>query len=79
MEDNIIKIKYLNKDEEIIKFWNESNNRLKQRLNFISKLEKLNKEFKETYKLSKLWYNIKFNKCRYSQDIYKLIITLDKL
>ena len=74
-----IEIMYNNKKETILKYDSESNNRFKIRLNFIKILEADNIIFKEAYKLSKFWYNIKFNKCKYDKNIYIKIMNFDKL
>ena len=74
-----IKILYNNKEENIVKYDSESNFRFKNRLKFIKVLENNKINWKEAYKLSKFWYNIKFNKCKYEQSIYIKIIKFDKL
>ena len=62
---------------DIKQFIDESEYRFNLRLNFIKILEKKKYNLKETIKLSKLWYNIKFNKCKYDKEIYNLITSLD--
>jgi hypothetical protein len=72
-----IEIIYLGKKENIIKFNSESNTRFLQRLDFLKKLEQKKIIWKDANKYSKLWYNIKYNKLKYSNDLYKIIISLD--
>jgi len=63
-------IKYNNKDETIIKFFSESDEHFNDRLNVIKKFEEDKLEWKEALKLSKVYSNIKFKKCKYSPQIY---------
>ena len=53
-------IKYLGKNEKLIKFFSESEDVFEKRLGFIKKLEKDKIEFKLSEKYSKVWSNIKF-------------------
>ena len=55
---------------------NESNYRYNLRLEFIAKINNDN-SLEEKIRLSKFWYNIKFNKCKYNKDIYHLITSID--
>ena len=55
----------------------ESDYRFNQRIDFIKKLEDKKYNLKEAIRLSKFWYNIKFNKCKYNKEIYQIIINLD--
>lgn len=77
--DDEISITYLNKTEKIIKYNSESNKRFNKRIQLIRILEKKNILWKSTYKLSKIWYNIKYNKCQYDQILYKEYIYYDNL
>ena len=79
MEHNTHKIKYLNTNVEIIQFLSESNNQFNKRLDFIKKLEKEFVDWKEAYRLSKIWYCIKFKHCKYLPELYHKIISYDKL
>jgi hypothetical protein len=54
----------------------ESDTRYNLRIQFIDKIDK-KYNLKEKIRLSKFWYNIKFNKCKYNKDIYHLITTID--
>ena len=73
MEDQTIKIDYLGKEEKITQYYIESNEQFKDRIEFIKKLEKENINWKESLKLSKIYYNIKYRKCRYVGQIYNKI------
>ena len=70
MENQSQIIKYNNKDETIIKFLSESNENFNSRLEVIKKFEEDKLEWKEALKLSKIYSNIKFKKCKYSPQIY---------
>lgn len=72
-------INYLNNNEKIIRYNSESNNRFNQRLQLIKLFESKQIKWKEANKLSKIWYNIKYNKCKYSPSIYKLYIYYNSL
>jgi hypothetical protein len=69
---------YLNNNEIIIKFNYESNKRFNQRLTFIKILEKNNFKWKDALKLSKVWYNIKFNSCKYQSELYNQYLKYNK-
>lgn len=74
-----LKIIYLNNQETIIKFCSESNKRFNQRVKLIKILENNNLKWKEAHKISKIWYNIIYNKCKYLQNIYLYIMKLNKM
>lgn len=74
-----LKIIYLNNQEIIIKFCSESNKRFNQRIKFIKILENNNLKWKEAHKISKIWYNIIYNKCKYLQNIYLYVMKLNKM
>jgi hypothetical protein len=78
METNYIKISYLGKDEKVLQYLSESDNQFNQRMNYIRKLESKNIVWKEANTLSKLWYNIKFKKCKYATEIYYKVINYEK-
>ena len=65
-----IPILYMNKSEKITKFVSESNKTFNQRLELIKLMEKDNIVWKETHKLSKIWYNIKLNNVKYNSEFY---------
>lgn len=73
MESQIHQIRYLDKDVEITQYLCESNEQFTSRLELIKKLEKQNIEWKQTYKLSKIYYNVQFKKCRYTPIVYNMI------
>jgi hypothetical protein len=73
------KIVYLGTSHNIIKYNCESNKRFQLRILFIKNLESKKVEWKEANKLSKIWYNIKFNKCKYQSIIYKKYIHYNNL
>jgi hypothetical protein len=73
MESQIQQIKYLNKNVNITQFLCESDEQFNSRLELIKKLEEKNIEWKQAQKLSKLYYNVKFKKCRYSPIVYNMI------
>ena len=73
METQTQIIKYQNKDETIIQFFSESNEQFNDRLELLKKLEKTNIEWKEALKISKIYYNVKFKNCKYSNQVYFLV------
>jgi hypothetical protein len=73
MESQIQQIKYLNKNVNITQFLCESDEQFNSRLELIKKLEEKNIEWKQAQKLSKIYYNVKFKKCRYSPIVYNMI------
>lgn len=78
METNYIEIEYLKKKVKILRYISESNKNFELRLNYINKLEKHNIPWDEANKLSLLWYNIKFKKCKYNKDLYITALKYDK-
>lgn len=54
----------------------ESNYEFEQRKLFYDFLS--SKKVKDMGKLSKVWANIKFRKCRYSASLYHFLMKLDK-
>ena len=77
--DKELNIVYLDINEKIIKFNCESNKRFALRILFIKVLENKKIKWKDANKLSKIWYNIKFNKCKYVPQIYKKYIYYNNL
>ena len=73
METQTHIIKYKNKDETIIQFMSESNEIFNSRLDILKKLEKDDIEWKEALKISKIYYNVKFKNCKYSNQVYFLV------
>lgn len=76
METQYKTIIYQNKEVKVLQYLSESTSQFNQRLEFIKKLENANTEWKEAQKLSKIWYNITFKKCRYPQELYNKIINV---
>ena len=69
--DQEIEIIYLNKTEKLTKFACESNQIFNKRIDLIKLMEKNNLKWKDANKLSKIWYNITYNNCKYNTYIYK--------
>ena len=70
METQCHIVKYLEKDEKIVQFLAESDEYFSKRLEFIKILEKENINWKEAVKLSKIFMNIKYKKCKYVSPLY---------
>ena len=75
MESIII---YLNNNYKITRFVCETVNEFNTRIEYIKKIEHHNINFKEALRLSKIWYCIKYKKCKYSHDIYHSVMLYDK-
>jgi hypothetical protein len=73
METQNRNITYLNKEEKIIQFFSESDEIFNDRLTFLKKLESESISWKEAIKLSKIYVNVKYKKCKYSPQIYYLV------
>jgi hypothetical protein len=73
MENQTQKIKYKNKEEIITQFFSESDEQFNSRLELLKKLEEENIIWKEALKISKIYYNFKFKKCRYTPQVYYMI------
>jgi len=73
MESQIHQIKYLDINISIIQFLCESDEQFNSRLELIKKLENKKIEWKQAEKLSKIYYNIKFKKCKYISIIYNMV------
>jgi len=78
MDEEVI-IVYLDKSEKITKFISESETIFNKRIELIRLMEKDNILWKEAQKLSKIWYNIKFNGAKYNNELYKKYLHYDKL
>ncbi len=72
-------ISFNGKNELLDFFPSECMNRLNKRKQFIKVLEDNKYNWKDANKLSKIWYNIIYNKTKYSSDTYNLIMKLNKL
>jgi hypothetical protein len=73
METQNHKITYLNKEVEITQFLSESDEHFQARLELLKRLEKDNINWKDANKLSKIFYNSKYKKCRYTPIVYNMI------
>ncbi len=73
METQIHKITYLGNEVEFTQYLCESDEQFNSRLEVIKKMEEKNIEWKQAQKLSKIYYNVKFKKCRYTPIVYNMI------
>ena len=73
METQIININYLDKDEIVTKFFSESDEIFNDRLDVLKKLEEKKTPFKDALKLTKIYINVKYKKCRYDYLLYNAI------
>ena len=73
METQYKTITYMNQTVKVLQYVSESDNQFKQRLDFIKTLESSNIDWKEANKLSKIWHNITFKKCKYPTELYNKI------
>jgi len=72
-------IKYKEETVVIYRYTSESISRFNKRIQFIKILEDDGIIWKETQKLSKIWYYIIFCKVKYNPLLYNKIIKYDKL
>ena len=78
METNYIEINYQNQPVKILRYTSESDSQFNAKLDYIKKIEKNNVEWKEANRLSKIWYCIKFKKCRYTPEIYNKVMLYER-
>ena len=78
METNNRTIEYMGVKVSIIQYLSESNNMFNKRLEYIKKIEAHNINWKEAYRLSKIWHCIKYKQCRYTPEVYHKVIQYDK-
>jgi hypothetical protein len=78
METNYIKIQYMDNTVTILQYVSESNMQFNKRIEYIRLLEASKVEWSDAYKYSKIWYCIKFKKCKYLPEIYNKIISFEK-
>lgn len=64
---------YLNTQSNIVQFLSESNEQFKDRLELIKKLEKNNIDFNNAINISKIYYNVKYKKCKYTPFVYNRV------
>lgn len=73
METQTINIKYLDKNEIVVKFFSESDEIFKDRLDLLKKLELEKTPFKDALKLTKVYTNVKYKNCKYNSQLYNSI------
>jgi len=73
METQIENITYLNKSESIVKFFTESDEIFNLRLELLKKLELEKIPYKDALKLTKIYINVKYKKCKYNPQLYHSI------
>jgi hypothetical protein len=73
METQIENITYLNKTESIVKFFAESDEIFNARIELLKKLELEKISYKDALKLTKIYINVKYKKCKYNPQLYYLI------
>jgi len=73
METQEHMIIYLNTQSNIVQFLSESNEQFKDRLELIKKLEKNNIDFNNAINISKIYYNVKYKKCKYAPFVYNRV------
>ena len=57
-------------NNKIEKLVGESNKLYNERLEFIEKVNNDINDLKEAIRLSKIWVNFKYNKCRYTSEVF---------
>jgi hypothetical protein len=77
MENNFITIKYLNNNVKILKYLSESNKIFNKKIKFIKKLEKNKIKWKDAIKITNLWEAIKYNKCKYNNNVDSYVMKYD--
>ncbi len=60
-------------------FESECISRLNKRIQYIKILEQNDYNWKDAHKLSKIWYNIIYNKTIYTNEIHNLVMKFNKL
>jgi hypothetical protein len=78
MENNYKEIEYMGNIIKVQIYLSESNIQFQKKLEYIKKLEKASIDWKEANRLSKIWYCIKFKNCRYTPEVYNMVIRYDK-
>lgn len=79
METNYIDINYMKQTIHILQYISESNEQFKKKLEFIKKMEKKEVDWRKAIRLSKIWYCIKYKKCKYAPEVYHEVMSYDKL
>jgi len=70
METQKTKIKYLGIDEDITQFFSESDEIFTDRIEVLKKMEDEKIPWKDALKLSKVYINAKYKKCKYIPQLY---------
>jgi len=73
METQIHTINYLNQEVQITQYLCEADEQFASRLELIKKLEKDNVIWKDAHKISKIFYNVKYKKSKYSPMVYNMV------
>lgn len=73
METQIHTLKYLDQEVDIVQYLCESDEQFNTRIELIKKIEKDNVPWKDAHKISKIFYNIKYKKSRYTPMVYNMI------
>lgn len=76
--DKKITISFKGKKEKLDFFPSECLSRLNKRKQFIKILEDNDFNWKDANKLSKIWYNIIYNKTKYTSEVYNLVMKFNK-
>jgi hypothetical protein len=79
METNYKEINYIGQSIHVIQHLSESNQQFEKRLEFIKKMETKEVIWKEANRLSKIWYCIKYKRCKYTPEVYYKVMSYDKL
>ena len=73
METQKHTITYMNTNKKITQFFSESNEQFNNRLEVLKLLEKDNIKYNDAIKISKLYYNVKYMKCKYIPFVYNMV------
>lgn len=73
METQIETINYLTNNESITKYFSESDEIFNDRIELLKKLELEKIPYKDALKLTKIYINVKYKKCKYNPQLYHLI------
>lgn len=73
METQITTINYMGNDEAVTQFFSESDEIFNDRIEVLKKMEIDNVPWKDALKLSKIYINAKYKKCKYTSQLYNSI------
>jgi len=79
METNYHTVKYMKENVKLLQYLSESNTQFNKRLEYIQKLGKENIDWKEATRLSRIWYCIKYKKCKYAPEVYHTVTNYDNI